>query len=85
MLINPALPLSIFLPPVDLPYEVHYLGNKDHNGLNTGTFFLRISPWSVKMLTKAMSYPMWRPDVDLGVSMDQQAMTLIFNETEFNG
>lgn len=57
------------------------MGNKDQNGLNTGTFFLRVNEWSVKMLAKSIALPMYRPDVDLGVSMDQTAMFHVFNDT----
>lgn len=33
------------------------------------------------MLVKAIAYPMSKPDVDLGVSMDQEAMAHVFNDT----
>lgn len=82
VLINPAIPLEIFLPPWDFSH-VHFVGNKDHAGLNTGTFFLHIHAWSVAALTKAMAFPMYRPDVDLGVSSDQSAMAYVFNESAF--
>lgn len=35
------------------------------------------------MLTKAMAYPMFRPEVDLHTSVDQEAMQHIFNESDF--
>ena len=82
VLINPAVPLDIFLPPGDFQY-VHFVGNRDQNGLNTGTFFLRVHEWSVKMLAKAIAFPMFHPEINLGNSADQVAMAHIFNETEF--
>jgi galactosyl transferase GMA12/MNN10 family len=63
---------------------VHFLATKDHNGLNTGIFFMRAHEWSVKMMAKALAYPMFQSGVDLGASPDQVAMALIFNETEFS-
>lgn len=82
ILINPSVPLESFLPPTDFEH-IHFIGNKDQNGLNTGTFFLHVHEWSVKMLTKAMAFPMFKPEIDLHVSVDQEAMQHIFNETEF--
>ncbi|RMZ76704.1 hypothetical protein DV737_g4686, partial [Chaetothyriales sp. CBS 132003] len=80
-IINPLLPVEIFLPPEDF-HEIHFLGNKDQNGLNTGIFFIRVHQWSVKMFIKTLGYPLFKTDVDLGFSADQTAMALIFNETE---
>lgn len=82
ILINPSIPLEAFLPPADFPH-IHFLGNKDQAGLNTGTFFLHVHEWSVKMLTKVMAFPMFRPDVDLHISVDQEAMAHVFNESDF--
>jgi galactosyl transferase GMA12/MNN10 family len=83
IIINPALPVEIFLPPHDFA-NVHFLVTKDHNGLNTGIFFVRVHEWSVKMMAKALAYPMFQTDVDLGTSADQAAIARIFNETEFS-
>ncbi|KAI9799153.1 MAG: hypothetical protein M1833_004193 [Piccolia ochrophora] len=82
LIVNPAVPLDIFLPPPDFDH-IHFVGNKDQNGLNTGTFFIRVSEWSVKFLSKSLAFPQFRTDIDLGTSPDQVAMDLIFNETEF--
>lgn len=78
VLINPSIPLSLFLPPQHAFPNAMYIGNKDHNGLNTGTFFLRVHPWSVKMLTKTMAFPLIHPETDLHTSVDQEAMKIIF-------
>ena len=76
ILVNPSIPLEIFLPPSDMD-DVHFLGGRDQNCLNTGTFFLRVSAWSVHMLTKALALPLTHPEIDLGNSMDQVAMAKI--------
>ena len=82
IIINPSIALETFLPPAGYEH-IHFIGNKDHNGLNTGTFFLRVHEWSVRLMAKTVAYPMYRPDQDLGRSADQNAMAILFNETEF--
>lgn len=70
------------MPPHDFA-DVHFLGTKDHNGLNTGIFFVRVHEWSVKMMAKALAYPLFHPEDNLGTSPDQVAMARVFNDTEF--
>ncbi|KAH0265592.1 glycosyltransferase family 34 protein, partial [Aureobasidium melanogenum] len=77
LILNPNIPLSIFLPPPDLPH-IHFVGNKDWNGLNNGVFFIRVHPWTVSMLTSAMSFPICHEDVNLGHNVEQEAMRLTF-------
>ena len=81
IIINPSIALENFLPPPGYEH-IHFVGNKDHNGLNTGTFFLRVHEWSVRVMAKTVAYPMYHSDQDLGRSADQNAMALLFNETE---
>lgn len=81
IIINPQIAVENFLPPTDVG-EYHVLATKDQNGLNTGIFFLRVHQWSVNMLLQAVAMPMFRSDIDLGYSVDQTAMALLFNETE---
>ena len=74
----------MFLPPDDGSYDhIHFIGTKDGAGLNTGVFFLRVHEWSVRMLVKTTGFPLFRPEIDLGRSADQQAMAILFNETGF--
>lgn len=77
VILNPNIPVSIFLPPADIPH-VHFVGTRDWNGLNNGVFFLRVHPWSVSMLTSAMSFPLCHSDVDLGGNVEQEGMRLTF-------
>jgi len=77
LILNPNIPLSIFLPPPDLPH-IHFVGNKDWRGLNNGVFFVRVHPWTVSMFTSAMSFPICHQDVDLGGNVEQEAMRLTF-------
>lgn len=83
MLVNPAIPLETFLPPPDFA-NIQFLGNRDGRGLNSGTFFLRVSPWSVQMLAKSIGLPMFRPELDLGVQVDQTSMAVVLNDSEFH-
>ncbi|KAI5196689.1 hypothetical protein E4T39_07683 [Aureobasidium subglaciale] len=77
VILNPNIPLSIFLPPPDLSH-IHFVGNKDWHGLNNGVFFIRVHPWTVSMFTSAMSFPICHKDVDLGGNVEQEAMRLTF-------
>ena len=82
IILNPAIGVHIFFPPDDYAH-IHVIGGKDHNGFNTGVFFLRVHEWSVAMLSHTLAYPLIHPDVDLTISADQYAMNLVCNETEF--
>lgn len=86
MLINPSIPLRIFLPPAVTSADPtipppNFIGNKDHNGLNTGTFFLRVHPWSVHFLAQTLAFSAYQPSIDTGNSVDQFAMAHILNTT----
>lgn len=82
IIIDPELRSEMFLPPPDFDH-INYLVAKDQNGMNTGIFFLRVCDWSIKFMAKALAYPLFRPDIDLGRSADQVAMELVANETNF--
>lgn len=77
LILNPNIPLSIFLPPPDLPH-IHFVGNKDWNGLNAGVFFIRVHPWTISLFTSAMSFPICHRDTDLRGLAEQEAMRLSF-------
>ncbi|KAI9375783.1 cytochrome P450 [Aspergillus egyptiacus] len=84
ILLNPSIPLEIFLPPASASPsasldDIHLLATKDHKGLNTGIFFLRVHPWSVKLLIETIAYPSYHPEVDLDVQVDQAAMERVLN------
>lgn len=55
---------------------------KDWNGMNNGVFFIRVHPWSVQLLSAAISYPIVNPDVHL-YWPDQSALTNLFNENGY--
>lgn len=55
VIINPSIMLSIFLPPSDFK-NINLLIAKDSNGLNTGTFFIRVCKQSYNLLNRIMTY-----------------------------
>lgn len=77
--VNPALPLSIFLPPEALP-EIHLLASKDQSGFNAGMFFIKINDWSIRTLTRAMTYDWHKPDIDLSF-LEQTSLYHEMNHT----
>ncbi|KAL3454898.1 hypothetical protein BJX64DRAFT_282437 [Aspergillus heterothallicus] len=80
--INPAIPLEIFLPPSRID-DIHLVATKDHKGLNTGIFFLRVHQWTINMLIESLGYPIYNPAVDLNVQVDQSAMEKVLNSTRY--
>ncbi|ETN46911.1 uncharacterized protein HMPREF1541_01100 [Cyphellophora europaea CBS 101466] len=62
--INPALPLSIFLPPEEWS-DIHLLASKDQAGFNAGMFLIKINDWSIRTLAQAMTYEWHKPDIKL--------------------
>lgn len=60
------------------------MGTRDQKGLNSGTFFIRVCPWSVQMLAKSIAVPMFLPELDLDVQVDQTSMAVVMNETKFH-
>ena len=82
IIINQEIPLEIFLPPADYAH-IHFLVTRDQHGLNSGVFFLRVHPCSIALTTKVIGFPIFKPEIDLGFSADQQAMALVLREPEF--
>jgi len=67
-LLNPEIPLEIFLPSKPSLSHVHFLCGNDHNGLNDGAFLLRVNDFAVHMLSAALSVETYKPKVDLKYS-----------------
>jgi len=69
VLMNPNIPLETFLPPDDLNLDdVDALVTNDHNGLNTGAFFVRVNYWSAQVFADIVAMPSLLPDVKLKYS-----------------
>ena len=68
VVINPQIPLDIFLPPSPDFDHIHFLCGYDHNGLNDGAFLLRINDYSLHLMAAALTVESFRPEVNLQYS-----------------
>ncbi|KAF2202345.1 hypothetical protein GQ43DRAFT_392364 [Delitschia confertaspora ATCC 74209] len=73
VIMNPQIPLDIFLPPEDKFPDINLICNNDRNGLNNGVFLLRISDWSFKLFAAALSLHEYHPEITLKYT-EQSAM-----------
>ncbi|KAL4887657.1 cytochrome P450 [Aspergillus karnatakaensis] len=84
IILNPAIPLDLFLPPVSPSLShIHLLATKDHKGLNTGIFFLHVHPWTIQFLTVSLAYPLYNPSANLGPQADQSAMEKVLSQETY--
>ncbi|CAN9128025.1 hypothetical protein AA0119_g5752 [Alternaria tenuissima] len=70
ILMNPKVPLQVFLPPVQ---DVHLVVTNDRHGLNNGVFFIRVNEWAIRFFAAALSLKEYNPDIQLKYS-EQSAM-----------
>nr|OQO24019.1 hypothetical protein B0A51_09237 [Rachicladosporium sp. CCFEE 5018] len=83
VVLNPYVPVEVFLPPSGPEFEdVNLLYSNDWNGLNNGVFPIRVNRWAVDLFSAIVSYRYYRPDDPL-VFRDQSAMNTIMNEPKF--
>ncbi|KAK3330726.1 galactosyl transferase gma12 mnn10 family protein [Apodospora peruviana] len=61
LIMNPYTPLEIFFPPEDAAgvENVDLLITKNWDGLNSGVFALRVSPWSASFMSAVLAYPIY--------------------------
>lgn len=84
MVTNPNIPLDPFLPTRERVFrDTHFIGTRHEGEFNPSSFFIRVHPWSIKLLVKAMAVPMIDEQADMGSVMDQRALSYILNETEY--
>ncbi|MCJ1477517.1 hypothetical protein MMC13_006189 [Lambiella insularis] len=81
VLLNPLIPLSLFVPP-STHSHIHILLTADPHGLNNGVFFLRVHPWSISLLTAVLAFPTYNPTTALEYR-DQSALALVLNTTSY--
>ncbi|KAK4693035.1 citronellol/citronellal dehydrogenase, partial [Lecanoromycetidae sp. Uapishka_2] len=81
VLMNPKVPLDVFLPPEEYS-DIHLLATADGNGVNAGAFFIKVHPWSVGLLEAVVSFPLYRPHIDLE-HYDQTALKELLRDKEF--
>jgi hypothetical protein len=83
VVLNPYVPIEIFLPP-HLPEfeETYLLYSNDWNGLNNGVFLVRVNQWAVKLFTAIVAYRHYKPHEKLQFR-DQSAMDNVMTEPFF--
>jgi hypothetical protein len=81
---NQEIPLEIFEPPSDFKY-INWIAAKDVNGLNAGVFFLRVTNWSLNLLTRTMTYKHEHPDEDFAFEEQTVLARLTESDEEFKG
>ncbi|KAF2767441.1 hypothetical protein EJ03DRAFT_315872, partial [Teratosphaeria nubilosa] len=83
VILNPYIPIEVFLPPAGEEFEdVHLVYSADWNGLNNGIFPIRVTQWSVELLSAVVAYRYYRPDEPL-LFRDQTAMWTLMQEAKF--
>ena len=73
LIMNPNLPLEMFIPPEPELAHINLLVTNDRHGLNNGVFFIRINNWALKFFTAILSFHHFRPEVQLKYT-EQSAM-----------
>ncbi|ORX96856.1 hypothetical protein BCR34DRAFT_607508 [Clohesyomyces aquaticus] len=73
VLMNPQIPLDIFLPPEPQFSNIHLLVTNDRHGLNNGVFLIRVSQWAFKLFASALSIREYQPEIPLKYT-EQSAM-----------
>lgn len=79
---NPNIPLEVYLPPPELD-DVNVVVTDDHNGLNTGAFFVRVNSWSAQLFADVVALPSIQPETPLKYS-EQSALEILLNEVSQN-
>lgn len=83
VILNPYVPIEIFLPPHQPEFEETYLlYSNDWNGLNNGVFLVRVNQWAVKLFTAIVAYRHYKPHEKLQFR-DQSAMENVMKEPLF--
>ena len=83
VILNPYVPIEIFLPPRKPEFEETYLlYANDWNGLNNDVFLVKVNQWAVKFFSAIVSYRHYKPTEKLAFR-DQSAMDKVMKEPYF--
>ncbi|KAJ9664190.1 hypothetical protein H2198_000408 [Neophaeococcomyces mojaviensis] len=82
VVMNPNIPLEIFLPPENKWDHVHAIMTNDHRGLNNGVFFLKVHEWSVWLMNSCLNTQIHEPSLELEFG-DQSALQYWLNKEMF--
>jgi len=80
VLANPNIKLEAFLPNKGMN-NIHLIIADDVNGLNAGVFLLRVHPWSLNLLMRAMSYSYFNDKKGLKYA-DQSSLNNVLYESK---
>ncbi|EUC37253.1 glycosyltransferase family 34 protein [Bipolaris zeicola 26-R-13] len=90
ILMNPHIPLEIFLPspgkdlgPNKTGKDVNLIVTNDRHGLNNGVFFIKVGEWAVRFLSASLSLREWDEGVKLKYS-EQSAMEIVGGRPHFS-
>jgi hypothetical protein len=85
VILNPYVPIEIFIPPHQPEFEETYLVySNDWNGLNNGVFLVRVNQWAVKLFAAIVAYRHFKPHEKL-LFRDQSAMDRAMKDPFFAG
>ncbi|PFH60161.1 hypothetical protein XA68_11375 [Ophiocordyceps unilateralis] len=62
--------------------QINLLIANDRNGLNDGTFLLRVGKWAIDLLSDTLAFPRFKPDVHLTFT-EQSAMENLLREDRY--
>ncbi len=82
VIINPNIPISLFLPPTPAFDHIHILVTNDWNGLNNGVFPVRVHSWSVELFAAVVAFRTYRPNFQMKFR-DQTALEELLKEPQF--
>lgn len=83
VLLNPYIPIDVFLPPLGGEFDdIHLVYSNDWNGLNNGVFPVRVNQWAVQLFSAIVSFRHYLPDEPL-VFRDQSAMDTLLHDPAF--
>ena len=83
VILNPYVPIEVFLPPPTPEFEeVYLLYSNDWNGLNNGVFLIKVNQWAVKLFSAIVAYRHYKPHEKLQFR-DQSAMDNVMKEPLF--
>lgn len=84
IVLNPEVPLEVFLPPEPEFGGVHFLATHDNRGeLDSGVFFLRVHEWSAKMLLEVLSMDSNSPGLQQAKRKDRFALSEVLKGDAF--
>ncbi|KPI36601.1 uncharacterized protein AB675_4322 [Cyphellophora attinorum] len=84
VLLNPYLPLEMFLPPSPEFDHISFMCGVDHNGLNDGAFLIRINEYSLHLMAASLTVESFRPEVDLKYSVQSAEEHIISSHDKIN-